>query len=70
MAHGLWAERDRPFAGTYVPLRYWHANPRVSSVMMEIHRDLYMDEEMGIETPGLQRMRELIVRVMRVMEAA
>ena len=38
--------------------------------MMEIHRDLYMDEEMGIETPGLQRMRELIVRVMRVMEAA
>lgn len=33
--------------------------------MMEIHRDFYMDEEMGIETPGLQRMRELIVRVMR-----
>jgi len=65
--HGLRAERNRPFAGTYVPLRYWRSDPRVTSVMMEIRRDLYMDEQTGAETPGLQRMRDLVLTVMRTM---
>ena len=69
-AQGLRAEQNRPFAGTYVPLRYWHSDPRVSSVMMEIRRDLYMDERTGGETPGLFRIRALVLRVMRMMGKA
>ena len=67
-AQGLRVEQNRPFAGTYVPLRYWRTDPRVRSVMMEIRRDLYMDEQTGVETPGLLRMRELILSVMQQME--
>ena len=69
-AEGLRVERNRPFAGTYVPLRYWHTDPRVSSVMMEIRRDLYMDEQTGAETSDLHRIRELVLGVIRMMGTA
>ncbi|MEV3988689.1 N-formylglutamate amidohydrolase [Streptomyces sp. NPDC049837] len=35
---------DSPFAGTYVPLRYYGKDPRVGALMVEIRRDLYLDE--------------------------
>jgi len=69
-AEGFHVERNRPFAGTYVPLRYWHTDPRVRSVMIEIRRDLYMDEQTGADTPGLHRIRELVLRVIRTMGKA
>lgn len=56
--------RNTPFAGTYVPLRYWHRESRVSSIMIEIRRDLYMDEETGAETQGLTRTQELIASML------
>jgi N-formylglutamate deformylase len=59
IGQGLRTERNRPFAGTYVPLHYWQKDPRVSSVMMEVRRDLYMDE-----TAGLRRVQDLIQTVM------
>ena len=65
-AEGLRVEENRPFAGTYVPFRYWRQDPRVSSVMMEIRRDLYMDERTGGETPGLFRIRALVLMLIRM----
>lgn len=44
---------DSPFAGTYVPLRHYGKDPRVTALMVEIRRDLYMDEPGGAATPGL-----------------
>ncbi len=36
---------DQPFAGTYVPLRHFGTDERVSSVMVEIRRDQYLDPD-------------------------
>lgn len=36
---------DTPFAGTYVPLGRFGVDPTVRSLMLEIRRDLYMDEQ-------------------------
>jgi len=36
---------DRPFAGALVPLPYLGVDRRVQSLMIELRRDLYMDEE-------------------------
>jgi N-formylglutamate deformylase len=38
---------DRPFAGALVPLPYLGNDRRVQAVMIELRRDLYMDEETG-----------------------
>lgn len=69
-AQGFHVELNRPFAGTYVPLQYWQVDPRVHSVMIEIRRDLYMDEQTGVDTPGLSRIRALVLSVMRMMGQA
>ncbi|MEV5972140.1 N-formylglutamate amidohydrolase [Streptomyces sp. NPDC051921] len=43
---------DSPFAGTYVPLAHYGRDPRVSALMVEIRRDLYMTEPGGPAGPG------------------
>ncbi|TRO59327.1 N-formylglutamate amidohydrolase [Streptomyces sp. IB201691-2A2] len=44
---------NTPFSGTYVPLRYYGNDPRVSALMIEIRRDVYMSEPGGPAGPGL-----------------
>jgi N-formylglutamate deformylase len=38
---------NRPFSGSIVPAKHWQRNRNVLSAMIEIRRDLYMDEETG-----------------------
>jgi N-formylglutamate amidohydrolase len=38
---------DWPYAGTIVPLEYYGVEPRVSSMMVEVNRKLYMNESTG-----------------------
>lgn len=42
---------NTPFAGTYVPLDFYGSDRRVSSLMIEIRRDTYMDE-VNVELHG------------------
>ncbi|MFG2026086.1 N-formylglutamate amidohydrolase [Streptomyces sp. NPDC048825] len=44
---------NSPFEGTYVPLKYYGNDPRVSALMIEIRRDVYMSEPGGPAGPGL-----------------
>ncbi|MCX6374284.1 MAG: N-formylglutamate amidohydrolase [Actinobacteria bacterium] len=43
---------DRPFAGALVPLPYLGSERRVHAVMIELRRDLYMDEGSGARLAG------------------
>ncbi|MCP6719395.1 MAG: N-formylglutamate amidohydrolase [Patescibacteria group bacterium] len=38
---------NKPFSGCYVPAKFLHQENRVKSIMIEINRELYMDEVTG-----------------------
>lgn len=48
---------DRPFAGALVPAAFHRKDPRVQSLMIEVRRDLYMDETTGGTHDGLAGVR-------------
>jgi len=43
----LTTEINKPFKGCYVPSKFLHQDKRVKSIMIEINRELYMDEDTG-----------------------
>jgi N-formylglutamate deformylase len=59
---GLSVALNRPYTGTLVPLGYWKKDPRVLSAMIELRRDLYMDETTG-EPWNLAAMTRVMGRV-------
>jgi N-formylglutamate deformylase len=60
---------DRPFAGALVPMRFYRQDLRVSAVMIEVRRGLYMDEGSGARLPGFEDVRERISGTLRNLAA-
>ena len=46
---------DAPFSGALVPLSCYRKGDRISSVMIEVNRRLYMDEQSGRRGPEFDR---------------
>ncbi|MEI6877183.1 MAG: N-formylglutamate amidohydrolase, partial [Spirochaetota bacterium] len=67
-----WGHRiDQPYAGTIVPLERLYVDARVLSVMIEVRRDLYMDEATGAAHGGMKVLIDAIGRVVgKLREAA
>jgi len=57
---------DRPYSGTMVPSRFYGLDPRVESIMIEVNRSLYMDEETGEKRPSFQNLRGSLAEVLSV----
>lgn len=55
-----------PFAGSLVPLGYYRRDTRVRSMMIEVRRDLYMDEETGERSARFDDARELVTAMLDV----
>ena len=57
---------NNPFCGTIVPLKYYGKNKKVSSVMLEINRSLYMDENTGEKTKKFTKIKKDILKVVHL----
>jgi N-formylglutamate deformylase len=57
---------DRPFAGALVPATYYRREPRVRAVMIEVNRQLYMDEETGEQLPSFGEIRRAVSEMLAV----
>jgi len=58
-AEGYSVKFDSPFAGTLVPMAYYRRDERVTSVMIEINRRLYLREN-GEKSAGFGRVRRTL----------
>ncbi|WP_371626985.1 N-formylglutamate amidohydrolase [Streptomyces sp. NBC_01116] len=58
---------DTPFAGTYVPLRHYGTDRRVTALMIEIRRDTYMSEPGGPAGPGLHMLAGALAELVAVL---
>ena len=54
---------NTPFAGCYVPLRYYGSDPAVSALMVELRRDTYLREPAGVPTGGLDAVAAGLTRL-------
>jgi len=62
---GWSVEVDRPFAGALVPNDYYRCDAkRVHSIMIEINRGLYMDEQTGEKISAFNQVKDGISKVL------
>jgi N-formylglutamate deformylase len=58
---------NTPFSGAFVPSRYYGKDKHVYSVMIEVNRGLYMNEETGTKSERFELVRKHLQVVMREM---
>jgi len=63
--YNLSTARNVPFEGTYVPLRFLNEDRRVSSIMTEINRKLYMDETTGERSQSFDETKGIITELVK-----
>ena len=67
---GLPVARNRPFQGTYVPMRFFKKDARVASVMIEVPRGLYCDETTGENLSAFGKVKAMVRTLMEAVIVA
>lgn len=67
--HHLDVAFDTPFAGTYVPASQYRRDRRFTGVMLEIRRDLYLDEATATPHAGEARIARIVDEVVSAIGA-
>ena len=56
---------NRPFKGSIVPLKFYNKDKRVQSVMIEVRRDLYMNEKTGGKNNKFQEIKYMLNNIIK-----
>lgn len=68
---GLDVSLNQPFTGSYVPASLYRTNKNVFSIMIEINRSLYMDEDASVMKQEFPKVKGIIGRNLeRIIEEA
>jgi N-formylglutamate amidohydrolase len=63
---GFLALQDSPFSGTLVPMEFYRRDPRVSSIMIEVNRALYMEQD-GKKNACFSNVRDVIQSLLKTL---
>ncbi len=55
---------NEPFAGSYIPLRHFGRDNRVTSVMVELRRDTYLCDDGSLDPVGAARVSEALAALL------
>ena len=65
---GYSTARDQPFSGSIVPMKHYHKDQRVQSLMIEINRWLYLAEDYSVDPEKIKTLFSVLRRVGEVLE--
>jgi len=60
---GYATARNQPFGGTIVPMKHYHEDQRVQSLMIEINRWFYLGEDYSVDSERVEIWIEVLRRV-------
>ena len=63
--HGFSVSVDKPFSGSIVPMPFYNIDQRVQSIMIEVRRDLYMDETTGEKNRDFPKMKMHLQNILK-----
>ncbi len=58
---------NQPYAGSIVPMAFYHNDRRVSSIMIEVNRKLYMDEMTGTKKDAFEATQKNIQTILSLL---
>jgi N-formylglutamate amidohydrolase len=56
---------NQPFSGSYIPLRHFGREIRVTSVMVDVRRDMYLRDDGSLDPEGARRISEALVFILK-----
>ena len=56
---------NEPFSGSYIPIRHFGRESKVTSVMLELRQDMYLREDGSMDLQGAGRVNEALVTILR-----
>ena len=59
---------NTPYSGVLVPMECYHIETRLSAVMIEVNRRLYMDEATGLKLPAFPVLQRQLGELLRLAE--
>ncbi len=63
LKHGFSVSINSPFEGTIIPRKFYLKEKKVSGIMIEINRKLYMDENTGKRTDNFKTIQSIITEI-------
>lgn len=58
---------NSPFKGTIVPLKFYHKETKVMSLMIEINRKIYLDEKTLCKTQDFNNLHTILVMLLHML---
>jgi N-formylglutamate amidohydrolase len=66
---GLSLGVDTPYSGSIVPMEYYQKDKRVTSIMLEVNRRMYLNEPTNEKSEGYQRTKNIIQEYTKLLKS-
>lgn len=60
---------DTPYSGSIVPMEYYQKDQRVTSIMLEVNRGLYLNENSNEKSEGYNKTKEIVQNYMDLLRS-
>lgn len=60
---------DTPYSGSIVPMEYYQKDPRVTSIMLEVNRGLYLKENTNKKSENYNKTKEIVQGYMNLLRS-